>query len=209
VHEMAARIDTMLKDAIETSRNLSHELSPALLYQTDIGETLEWLAEQIQTKHGLVVHVHTDGEVDSDSDALKAFLYKARRRCCSTWSSTHGFQRPTCGSAGRAPASAWSSPTAGGVRPAGAEGRHRVRALQHPRAGGTAGREDEDQERQGQGQHVLPRDCPMGAGVGGRVAPSPSDEEHAERSGSGTRRRRLRVLVADDHEVVRQGCRPC
>jgi PAS domain S-box-containing protein len=76
-HAMAARIDGMLTDAIEKSRSLSHELSPAVLYQSDLCETFHWLAEQIQAKHGLVVRTHGCRELKVESDPLKAFLYKA------------------------------------------------------------------------------------------------------------------------------------
>jgi len=72
-----AQIDHMLKDAIEKSRSLSHELSPAVLHHGDFAEIFEWLAGQVQTKHGLVVHVRVHGPVNSDSDVLKTFLYKA------------------------------------------------------------------------------------------------------------------------------------
>jgi PAS domain S-box-containing protein len=75
--ETSARIDEMLKQAIRTTRSLSHELSPALLYRSDLGETLTWLANQIQTKHGLVVRVHADGPIDAQSETLRALLYKA------------------------------------------------------------------------------------------------------------------------------------
>jgi PAS domain S-box-containing protein len=70
-------IDQMLKDAIGKSRSLSHELSPAVLHHSDVAETLRWLANQAQTKHGLIVHVHAHGQVHSQSDVLKTFLYKA------------------------------------------------------------------------------------------------------------------------------------
>jgi PAS domain S-box-containing protein len=73
---LAAQIDHMLKDAIEKSRSLSHELSPAVLYHGDFAETLRWLAGQMQAKHGLVVHVQAHGQVHLQSDAIKAFLYK-------------------------------------------------------------------------------------------------------------------------------------
>ncbi len=73
----AAQVDHMLKDAIEKSRSLSHELSPAVLHHGDFTETLDWLANQVQAKHGLVVHVHTHGPVVLQSDALKGLLYKA------------------------------------------------------------------------------------------------------------------------------------
>jgi signal transduction histidine kinase len=75
--EIATKVDQMLKEAIEKSRGLSHELSPAVLYHGNLAETFNWLAGQVQAKHGLVVHVDAFNEVTVQSDALKAFLYKA------------------------------------------------------------------------------------------------------------------------------------
>jgi len=72
-----AQLDKMLRDAIETSRSLSHELSPAVMYHGDLGEIIEWLANQIRVKHGLIVHVDAQAEIGTEADALKAFLYKA------------------------------------------------------------------------------------------------------------------------------------
>ncbi len=72
-----AQIEHLLKEAIEKSRSLSHELSPAVLRDGDFGDTLRWLAEQVQAKHGLVVQVQAASPIELQSDALKAFLYKA------------------------------------------------------------------------------------------------------------------------------------
>ncbi len=77
MQEIAGQLDKMLRDAIEQSRSLSHELSPAVLYQSDLGETFEWLARQVQGKHGLVVHTEVHGRVDSQSESVKAFLFRA------------------------------------------------------------------------------------------------------------------------------------
>jgi CheY-like chemotaxis protein len=77
VQNSAAQLDKMLRDAIETSRNLSHELSPAVMYHGDMGEILEWLANQIHIKHGMIVRVVSRGPIDVESDALKVFLFKA------------------------------------------------------------------------------------------------------------------------------------
>lgn len=77
MQEIAGQLDKMLRDAIEQSRSLSHELSPAVLYQSDLGETFEWLARQVQNKHGLVVHTEVHGRVDSQSEWIKAFLFRA------------------------------------------------------------------------------------------------------------------------------------
>jgi PAS domain S-box-containing protein len=77
VQELAGQINQMLKEAIARSRSLSHELSPAALYQSDLGEAFEWLARQMEAKHGLRVHVEVRGQVSSQADALKAFLYRS------------------------------------------------------------------------------------------------------------------------------------
>lgn len=77
MEEMAVQIDALLKEAIGKSRSLSHELSPAVLYQSDLGETFEWLARQLHSKHGLTVHVEIRGQIDPQSEPLRAFLYRA------------------------------------------------------------------------------------------------------------------------------------
>jgi PAS domain S-box-containing protein len=73
----AGQVNQMLKEAIEKSRSLSHELSPAVLHYSDLAETLRWLASQVKAKHGLVVHVHAPDPVHLPSAALQGFLYKA------------------------------------------------------------------------------------------------------------------------------------
>jgi CheY-like chemotaxis protein len=70
-------LDQILTDAIEKSRSLSHELSPAVLYHSTLGETFEWLARHVQTKHGLTVHVDAEDQVHLQSEAMKTFLYRA------------------------------------------------------------------------------------------------------------------------------------
>jgi PAS domain S-box-containing protein len=74
---LITQVDQMLMDAIQKSRSLSHELSPAVLYHGDFAGALGWLAGQVHTKHGLEVTVDAFGEVRIESDAIKSFLYKA------------------------------------------------------------------------------------------------------------------------------------
>ncbi len=76
LHALALEIDHLLKEAIEKSRGLSHELSPAVLHHGDFTETLDWLAQQMRSKHGLVVHLRADGKVDLPSDTITALLYR-------------------------------------------------------------------------------------------------------------------------------------
>jgi two-component system CheB/CheR fusion protein len=74
-HEIVGQVKHMLRDAIEKSRSLSHELSPAL-YQVDLTAILECLARHMEQTHGLTVGVEAHGPVDSSSEPLKAFLYR-------------------------------------------------------------------------------------------------------------------------------------
>ncbi len=76
LQEIVAEIDQMLKDAIEKSRGLSRDLSPAVLRHDDLADALRRLADDMQARHGLVVHVYARGPVSSPSDAIKVFLYK-------------------------------------------------------------------------------------------------------------------------------------
>jgi PAS domain S-box-containing protein len=74
---VVAQVDQMLMEAIQKSRTLSHELSPGVLYHADFAGALNWLAGQLHAKHGLEVAVDAFGEVNVQSDALKTFLYKS------------------------------------------------------------------------------------------------------------------------------------
>ena len=76
--EIAALVKDLLTQAIDQSRSLSHELSPPALSHGDLRETFEWLAEQVQAKHGLTVHLDVGGPIELES-TLRSFLYKAAR----------------------------------------------------------------------------------------------------------------------------------
>ena len=76
---IVGQVREMLKDAIEKSRSLSHELGPAALAQSSLDDTFEWLARQMESQHGLVVHVETRGRTESYSEPVRSFLYRAAR----------------------------------------------------------------------------------------------------------------------------------
>ncbi len=73
----AVKVDEILKEAIEKARCLSHELSPAALHMNDLAEALRWLADDIQAKHGLIVHVDVSREATVPPEALGMFLFRA------------------------------------------------------------------------------------------------------------------------------------
>jgi signal transduction histidine kinase/CheY-like chemotaxis protein len=76
LQELAAQVEQMLKDAIDKSRSLSHELSPAALYRSDLNEALDWLAGQMRSQHGLLVQMRAPVPVSLASDTIAALLYR-------------------------------------------------------------------------------------------------------------------------------------
>jgi PAS domain S-box-containing protein len=67
----------LMAEAIAKSRSLSHELSPPVLHQYGLGGALQWLAEQMQQKQGLHTTVEADCDVDPGDERLRSFLFKA------------------------------------------------------------------------------------------------------------------------------------
>jgi len=74
--KIAVLVKDLLKQAIDQSRSLSHELSPPVLSHGDLRETFGWLACQVHAKHGLTVHLDVGGGIELPS-TLKSLLYKA------------------------------------------------------------------------------------------------------------------------------------
>lgn len=74
---LLAQSVSLLDEAIQASRSLSVELSPPMLYETGLAAALEWLAGQMQEKHGLTVHLEAHAEPEDDD--VRVFLYQCVR----------------------------------------------------------------------------------------------------------------------------------
>jgi PAS domain S-box-containing protein len=74
--EILEQVKPMLKDAIEKSRDLSHELGPPVLCRGRLADVFEWLAGHMESKHGLSVQVEVRGSADCDSEPVRNFLYR-------------------------------------------------------------------------------------------------------------------------------------
>ena len=77
--EIVAEATDLIAESIQTSRGLSHELSPPVLRHGEMVEVLQWLVEQIYVTCGLNVRLRVGADVDLPSQTLKTFLYKAVR----------------------------------------------------------------------------------------------------------------------------------
>jgi PAS domain S-box-containing protein len=71
--------DDLLEQSIQASRDLTVDLSPPVLYEAGLVPALEWLARQMKTQHGLEVDVMADRDAGPESDEIGIFLFHAVR----------------------------------------------------------------------------------------------------------------------------------
>ena len=75
--ELVEETDRALKKALQESRSLSQDLSPAVLHMNDLRDALEWLAGRMRVQHGLTVHLIACGDVVLPAEGLATFLFRA------------------------------------------------------------------------------------------------------------------------------------
>jgi CheY-like chemotaxis protein len=201
----AAETDHMLKEAIEKSRSLSHELSPTVMHHADFAETLRWLAGQVQAKHGLVVHVQAAGDVHLQSEALKGLLYRAAQellfnvvkhaRVKEARIRVRQYRHWVCLAV---------SDRGRGFDPQELRETAGFGLLSIQERIGLLGGRMKIKSAKGTGSTFLII-APNGEIVapGAKTTARPTGRAQAAEEGEG----RLRVLLADDHEIVREGLR--
>jgi PAS domain S-box-containing protein len=72
-------VDAALDEAIETSRSLTVELSPPILYDAGLAEVLAWLGRWMKERHGLDVRVQADPIADPPAEDVRIALFVAAR----------------------------------------------------------------------------------------------------------------------------------
>jgi PAS domain S-box-containing protein len=73
------QIETLLDQCIDASRSLTAELSPPVLYDGGLLLALEWLGRWMQEKHRLRVAVDTTAAAEPTGEEIKVFLFQAAR----------------------------------------------------------------------------------------------------------------------------------
>jgi CheY-like chemotaxis protein/two-component sensor histidine kinase len=76
--KVVKQVDALLDESVERSRSLSHELSPPVLHQGGLGEALRWLARRKREKYGLSVEVE-DRSGDRIPEPVRVFLFKVAK----------------------------------------------------------------------------------------------------------------------------------
>lgn len=72
-------VENTIRESIETSRSLTIELSPTILYEAGLDAALPWLARQMQEKHGIDVQTEIRARVPSDAEGIAILLFEAVR----------------------------------------------------------------------------------------------------------------------------------
>jgi PAS domain S-box-containing protein len=70
-------VDQLLVESIEKLRNLSHDLSPAVLHHLGLIDSLKWLASRMKAQYGLQVQLKCDITRPDAYDSVKVFIFRA------------------------------------------------------------------------------------------------------------------------------------
>ena len=79
ISETAAKVKSLLNKAIDTNRTLSYELSPAVLDYGGLAAGAEWLAKDMYEKHGLRIDLNSLPEANSISSSQRHLLFRILR----------------------------------------------------------------------------------------------------------------------------------
>ena len=74
-----AEVHQTLDEAVEVCRSLAVELSPPILHQGGLGAGLQWLGRKMADRHGLHVSVDVDPDGDPGREDLRVLLFQAVR----------------------------------------------------------------------------------------------------------------------------------
>jgi len=79
LHELAERTDGVLGEAIGTSRSLTAELSPPMLYDAGLTAALHWLVRWFEERYGLLVDVEAEELGNTTPETTRSVLFQAAR----------------------------------------------------------------------------------------------------------------------------------
>ena len=78
-HPCLEKASEILEESTQISRELSHELSPPVLYESGLPDALEWLASWMGQKHGLDVEVQAKDRTLLPDDDIRLLLFQSVR----------------------------------------------------------------------------------------------------------------------------------
>jgi PAS domain S-box-containing protein len=79
IHSAVDQVTELIDDAIETSRSLTAELSPPILLQGDLVLAFEWLVRWVHRKYGLNVRLVVRGKIKPLEEEINLLFFQAVR----------------------------------------------------------------------------------------------------------------------------------
>ncbi|HEX7485218.1 MAG TPA: response regulator [Vicinamibacterales bacterium] len=79
VCEEVRKVDDLIGQSLTVARTLTAELSPSVLYRGGLAAALQWLARWYEDRHGLAVSVITELDADVDSEEIRITLFRSVR----------------------------------------------------------------------------------------------------------------------------------
>ncbi len=79
LHPRLVRLGEVIAEAIDATRSLTVELCPLQLYEDGFAQTLHWLGRTSYEKHGLRVHVNAEDSANPQSEEVATLLFDAVR----------------------------------------------------------------------------------------------------------------------------------
>jgi len=210
VQDAVHTVNELLSQSVEISRTLTSELSPPILYEGGLTLALEWLGRWMQDKHGLAVQLRSNhNENGGEPDDIKVLLFEAVRELLLNIVKYAGVKNAVVEVKSREDLLQITvRDEGGGFDPAeltrrGLSGGHGLFGIRErvESFGGT----------------LVINSCPgFGSTLIMSVPVQMAAEAHVERNISSLRaasgpeilradKHKIRVLLADDHAVVRQG----
>lgn len=200
------RIDELLLEALEATRSLSIELSPPILYDQGLAAALRWLAGRLKEQHNFAAAVEADPAAEPEDEELRNLLFQAARELLLNVIKHAGVSSARVRSSiGDGKIVLEVVDEGSGFDPAKAEeSRDSYGLFQIRERIGTVGGEFQIDSAPGQGTHASIT-VPYESFVIDRPSGERSEEDDWEEASLPAGR--LRVLLVDDHRIVRKGVR--
>ncbi|MCF8145497.1 MAG: response regulator [Deltaproteobacteria bacterium] len=77
--QIAENVMNLINQSIQTSRTLTAELSPPILQQNSLSAILQWLARWMKETHGMTVEMQTDLSLDPHKEETTIHLFQSVR----------------------------------------------------------------------------------------------------------------------------------
>jgi signal transduction histidine kinase/ActR/RegA family two-component response regulator len=212
-----AQLDEWLNQSIEVSRSLTADLSPPVLYDANFSTALEWLGRQVEESYGLSVEVDAGPDIDVPGEDLRVLLFETVRELLFNVVK-HADAKRACVKAGWADGQRLRIV----VSDRGAGFNAATRRISRRGAAGIGllairerleifGGSMEIESAPGRGTEIVisvpcrqPKPSGKVRAAGKSAAPrSAQTPEPAQPAPAGDRK--IRVLLADDHKVLREG----